>query len=182
MRIDRALRRFATAGTIIGLVAALVVIQGVFVWGLMPRFTDATGGQLPLDSRYSYTADEAYGVLDAAGPGGRRILGFFAALDMVYPIVYSLAAAVLVIFLVDRLAGPDHALQRLAMLPFLVAALDYCENASIVTLMVVYPDRLPAVAKIASSFTSTKWTFAAAGGVILIGLLIALGIKRLRRA
>jgi hypothetical protein len=58
---------------------------------------------------------------------------------------------------------------------------DLLENAGIVTMLLSYPRKLPAVALLASAFSTVKWTAITAESVLVVVGAVAWLIQRVRR-
>ncbi len=159
------------------LVVALLLVMNVAVLPLAgARLAALSNGVGPLDSRYFYTASEAYAALNAYGPAGRDFdLGSELTVDLVYPIIYSLFFSLATLYFLGRTARAHGALARLALLPFVALVADYLENAGLIALLLAYPQQLPALAAATGILTTTKW---ALQGLSLL-LLVASAIRAL---
>ncbi len=129
-----------------------------------------------LDARFSYTPDVAYSLMKALKSEGRQVyVVTTASEDLVFPLVYNLFLALCLIAVI-RAAFPTSFqakpgkpggrkavfnLNTLARLPLLVLACDYAENACLIVLMLSFPLRLNWLVRLASLFTSLKWSFGA---------------------
>ena len=166
-RLTALLASWATRRNVLLLVALFIVMTAVLLPLADTRLSVLSGGAGPLDMRFSYTAAQAYATLDAYGPAGREFdLNTELTVDLLYPIIYGLFCSLAILYFRQRW-GPAHpALARLALLPFLAVLADYLENAAVIGLLLIYPDRLPPLAVAASLLTSAKW--------LLQGLSLAL--------
>lgn len=152
----------------------MVVVNLINLPITVPRINELSNGAGILDAKLYYTSIEAYQVLDAQQPAGRQVyLKFFTMFDSIFPLIYSLALAV-IITVIFRLAFPSASwFQKLSLVPFIVGMLDYLENAAIITMLIKYPVHVD-IASIAGYFTLGKWVFS-----WFSLLLIVLGLMRL---
>ncbi|MDZ7795864.1 MAG: hypothetical protein U5N56_01960 [Candidatus Marinimicrobia bacterium] len=120
-----------------------------------------------LDTRFSYTAKEAYEIIDDYRPDVRR--GFILSaltLDMVFPFAYSVFFSFLLFFLFKRTLP--------ALFPFSAMFLDYLENTGIVILLTQYPQKIMSLAALTGVFTTLKW-------ILLLGTMILLAAGCIRK-
>ena len=178
------LQQWATGRNVI----IFVVLDLIFMMGVMPfmqsLMSKAAGKPVvPIDlSIPTWTPEQGYALIESYGDAGRslyRIIDLTA--DLVYPIVYGFAFALLLTFLVRKIAPNHKWLPYLALLPFFAVLFDYAENASVIALLNAYPQQLTGVAKLGGIFTFCKWilAFGAIGGSV-IGLIVW-GIKGLAK-
>lgn len=176
------LQQWATGRNVI----IFVLLDVIFMMGVMPYMqslmTKAAGQPVvPIDlSIPTWTPEQGYALLDSYGEAGRslyRIIDLTA--DVVYPIIYGFAFALLLTFLARKIAPSNKWLPYLAFLPLLAVVFDYAENATIIAMLSAYPEKLVGVAKLGGVFTLFKWVlaFAAIGGSLL-GLIVW-GVKGL---
>ncbi|WP_373552458.1 hypothetical protein [Haliscomenobacter sp.] len=174
------LQKWATGRNVI----IFVLLDVIFMMGVMPYMhalmTKAAGKSVaPIDlSIPTWTPEQGYALLDSYGEAGRSLyLIIDLTADVVYPIIYGIAFALLLTFLVRKIAPSNKWLPYLAFLPLLAVVFDYAENATIITMLNAYPEKLIGVAKLGGIFTLCKWVlvFATIGGSV-IGLIVW-GIK-----
>lgn len=178
------LQQWATGRNVI----IFVLLDVVFMMGVMPYMqslmSKAAGKPVvPIDlSIPTWTPEQGFALIESYGDSGRslyRIIDLTA--DVVYPIIYGFAFALLITFLVRKIAPSNKWLPYLAFLPLLAVVFDYAENASIVALLNAYPTQLMGVAKLGGIFTFFKWMLVFATiGVSVIGLIVW-GIKGLSK-
>lgn len=175
------LDHWATGRNILLLVGLYVAMVGAILPLAQARLQAASGGFGPLDSRFSYSATEVEAALKAYGAEGRRLylLGEMT-LDVLYPVVYGLFLSLTITYCYRLVLPADHPLLRLALLPLATLAIDYLENASLVTLLANYPRLLPGLEVIAGALTTVKWILAIASlAAVMVGL-VAVVVKRVR--
>ena len=178
MKFHERLRSLAhPRNIVIASVCALVVLAGIR-FGFIPRIEEATGGLAILDLRLNYTPADVFDLFDAAGEEGRRLMVLNGLLDLVFPLAYAAAAGLLLAFLFGRAFPPEHFLQRLVILPFVLAAVDYLENAGILMMLARYPERLPDLARATAVATSFKQALALAMYALIVAGVVAALIRR----
>lgn len=180
--VARALGRLATWRVWTGLAAVYLLFAGAFFASTLafaiPR-VEAACGQAPLDVRFSSSAAEVHGFLEACGPVGREAYRMMQLADLFYPAVFALFLASSLALVLRHLAPARPRLLALAALPFVASGFDYAENALAWLSLAAFPEPaatggLLGIASAAKSATS--WL---AGG-LLIALVVALAVVRLR--
>ena len=147
--------------------------------GAIPALSDAPG---PLDLMFAYTPAAAFDRIAAYGPEGRAAYALMSlSVDVIYPIIYTLAFAILITFLSRYLFPAGRAVLRLNLLPVGIFFFDMLENASIVTLLMVYPAQPTALGWAASTFTTVKWVFAGFTILWSIELILIALFRAVRR-
>jgi len=100
---------------------------------------------------------------------------------LLYPILYSLLLSLLATLIFRRAFATTSFMQKLWRLPFVAALTDYGENATVVTLLLRYPQKLTGVAWAASLFTTAKWALVGVSFILIVVGLVASLIKRITR-
>jgi hypothetical protein len=163
MRISRFiewLEKIASLKTIIILVMVIIPFNALLFPWVAGRLEAISGYRL-MDVLFWYTPREVFTRLDAYQTGGRNLYLISAwAIDLLYPLVYSLLFACILTVTLRAAFAPQNPLQRMQLLPFLMMFFDYLENIAISLLLVFYPAQLDLLARMASTFTSLKWCFA----------------------
>lgn len=102
-------------------------------------------------------------------------------LDMVYPLLFAVAYALVMAYFLkklDRLQGP---LFYLCLLPPIGGLADYLENIGIIALLGQYPDLSPTTVTICSTMSLIKSGATTVYFLALIGVLTVVGIKTLKK-
>jgi hypothetical protein len=173
------LSRFANGKSIIIFLVTFIFINAVVLSWAGAQIAAYSGGVGPIDLQFSYTPDTVYSMVAAYGEEGRSFYRMIdLTVDVVYPIVTLLLFAGLIIFTYSR-AFPDRpALKNLALVSVVGTLFDFLENAGVVTMLSIYPNRIDIIAQLSSLFTTAKWIFAVGGmGIAAVGLVAWL-IKR----
>jgi hypothetical protein len=156
----------------VGLVATLSWAEG--------QIKQHSGGLGVPDLMQGFTADQLYARLDAFGPAGRSIYLKAELVDLIYPLAYSTAFALLLALVARTLLPVTSRWRALCLLPYAAMLCDYLENACLFAVLLRHPERRDAVATAAGIFNLGKWScFAPTILLALLGLA-GLGIHALR--
>lgn len=178
--IDRYANRWSLLLWMLPATIFLICIDFVNLPLSVPRIREVSGtsctmGKCILDTHLFYTASQAHAVLAELTPAGRLVyLRFLARVDSLFPLVYSITLAVLLLVVFRKAFPAGHALYKWSLLPLAVAAFDYMEDASIITMLHRYPESAGWVASAAGYFTLAKSVL-----LDLTLLLLLLGAARL---
>jgi len=171
-KLSRWLNQHSTPRNMLALFA-LTLLFGVVIFPLIQaQFAGLPAQAAMLDTRFSYTPAQAHEALDAFGESGRQLYLVSAlTADLLFPVIYSLFLAMSLTYLLPRAFPLQSLVQRLHLLPFGMAVFDYLENACVAILLASYPTELNGLARLASSFTTTKWLLGASSiALALYGL------------
>ncbi len=125
--------------------------------GSLAHFREATGGQKILDMRASSSATETYERLSAMGENGRALyLRLIVTIDIVFPLAMLAFLLMFAWFAAQRADLAGWTSRLLAAPPLLYFGLDLLENASVLAMLLQYPDRLEAFASIVGYLTRGK--------------------------
>ena len=167
------LHRLATGRNVL----ILLVLDLLRMMGVMPylgkQLDTLTGGTPPLDLAIpTYSPKFAHASVATYGEAGRAYYrSIELGADLVYPLVYGFAFALLLAFLWQRLAPHQAWTRFVPLLPLVGMLFDYAENLSIVALLDRFPAQPDGLARLAVLFTLLKWSFAFAGiAFMLVGL------------
>jgi hypothetical protein len=158
------------------LIFILFLLDGIFMGYVMPSLGAGMGSSGPIDLKFFYTPQTAYKMIASYSEQTRAIYRIGElTLDVVYPVVYTLFFSLLITWLFKRGFPSESKMQRLNVVPFGAWLFDLFENLGIVAMLSVYPSTPAGVAWLTTIFTMVKWSFAGAGGVlILIGLVMTI--------
>lgn len=170
---------YAKAGILFFLLT--VVIYCLFGFVLTPEFTKITAGGKLLDIQTGYSGEAAVEQVAAYGEEGRAYYGIIQQVDIIFPIVYSLAFVFVVLFLVEILGNENRSLKLLVIPAILAAVFDLSENASIYILLSKYPESPVRAGTFASVFGIVKF-----GSIVLemviVGTLAVMAIVKFLRS
>lgn len=179
--LSMTLIRLGTGRNIFILVALLVVFSLATIRPMYSRIETQSGGVGAIDSLIVYSPDKAYDMIAAYGQQGRRYYAKIAlTLDTIFPLLLALTFSLILASVFHRAFAREGVLQRAVRVPVAAMTADLLENAGIVTMLLSYPRKLPAVALLASAFSTVKWTAIAAESVLaIVGAAVWL-VRRVR--
>ena len=163
-------------GTVILIVSAVLtaVICLVMNLSLIPAIEHGADGLRCFDMNFLYSADDARSFLQSLSAEGRNTyLQRQLPLDFFYPICYGC-------FFIFAFVKLQKKLNLFALLPLLLAAFDFAENACI-EVMLRSPDFSPNTAILGSAFTSVK-TVLMYGIFVLLVVFIARAVWSNKKA
>ncbi|MCJ7466475.1 MAG: hypothetical protein MUO53_07260 [Maribacter sp.] len=129
-----------------------------------------------------YDLDYANALFNALGPQGRdAYLYNQLPMDMVYPALFGISYCLVLAYFLKKLNKIDTKLFYLCLLPLFAGLADYLENFGIINLMTNYPNLTSGMVTTTSFFSLLKSGATSLYFLILIGTLILLGIKALRK-
>ena len=152
----------------------------MFFMGLVMPLVDGlmksgTGLEQPLDLMFLATPDKMFAMIEQYGEYGRVFYrNVELTVDILYPIVYTLAFGLLISWLFQRGYKSDSRMQKLNVVPVGMWFFDLMENLGIVTMLTMWPSQPVALAWLTTVISTIKWIFAGASMVIIvIGLVMA---------
>jgi hypothetical protein len=161
------------------LVFVLMMLDGFFMGFIMPliggMMKGGTGLQEPMDLQFFSTPAKLFAMAESYGEYGRAFYrNVEMTVDILYPIIYTLAFGLFISWLFRRGFKPDNKMQKLNVMPVGAWLFDLLENLGIVTLLSTFPAQLTAVAWLTTIFTMVKWVFAGASMLLMVvGLVMA---------
>lgn len=163
------------------LVLVLVALDMFFMGFIMPLIgglmKDGTGLQQPLDLMFFSTPEKTFAMIESYGENTRAFYrNVELTVDIIYPIIYTLAFGLLISWLFQRGFKPDHKIQKWNVVPVFAWFFDLLENLGIVTLLSVWPSQPVALAWLMMVFTTVKWVFAI-GSMLLMVVGLAMAAK-----
>lgn len=137
-------------------------------------------GQAPPDVQTFTSGDDVSGFLDACGADGRAAYRNMQIADLFYPAVCGLFIASSLALSLTRTSMSSRWVARAVTLPFVGAGFDYVENTFAWIALASHPGEASTNALLGIAGTAkaaTYWT----SGLVLIGTLVVLVAKRVRR-
>lgn len=163
-----------TLTTMVYLSMVLITIPKVMAFGSGILLLDL----MPLGYDIAYVSD----LFDALGSKGRDTYRYNQIpLDMIYPALFAISYCLVLGFFLNKLEKLKTSLVYLCLLPFMAGAMDYAENIGIISMLKAYPEISNSAVTITSYFSILKSMATTLYFVILIGALVILGIKSLRK-
>ncbi len=145
----------------------LLLLMNLFVFPYYTEQIVPDNGPSILDLRFGFSAEEAYGTLEAFGEQGRAIYRkMLLVADTIYPLVYGLLLMLLASFFLKRTIKPGNEFRVVNLLAVDAVIFDFLENAGIAYMIGQFPLRADFVAGLASVFNILKW--------VMVGLAVML--------
>ncbi|MBV6395459.1 MAG: hypothetical protein HFACDABA_01035 [Anaerolineales bacterium] len=160
-------------------VIVFVLLDLLFMAFIMPvtgaLMKSGTGLEQPLDLMMFSTPEKIFAMIERYGDTTRMFYrNVELTLDILYPIIYTIAFGLLISWLFQRGFKAGHRLQRWNVVPVFAWFFDLLENIAIVTLVSVWPLQPVALAWVMIAFMTIKWFFAFLSfGLIFLGLIRA---------
>ena len=169
--------------TIVGLLAIsaglMFLMNGTGLPFSGPTIEEHSGGLTILDTRGSFTPDDAHELFAALGPEGRRAYRTLHLVpDTAFPISYALLFAFVSAWFLVRLLPLDHRLQWLSLIPLVSGLADVLENMLLVTANLAYPTRVDALVRVANAMTKVKFGLLPIGLVFLTAIVVMWFVRR----
>lgn len=149
----------------------------------MKRVSEVAGKPVEiLDLQYKgYTPERARQLIDSYGEEGRKLVIQFSTIaDSAYPFVYTFFFIVTIAWIYKE--GNRHGVvyNHLHLFPFVLMAVDFCENFFIVRMIRQYPHIQEQTVLIGSFFTTVKWALVAIQLLMILGGLLLLIMDKIR--
>ena len=160
------------------LVFVLMLLDGFFMGFIMPLIgglmKDGTGLQEPIDLQFFSTPAKLFSLIESYGEYGRPFYrNVELTVDIIYPIIYTLAFGLLLSWLFQRGFQPDSKMQKWNVMPVGIWLFDLLENLGIVTMLSMWPSQPAALAWLTTIFTMIKWMFAGASMLLIVVGIVA---------
>lgn len=134
-----------------------VVTHALKFPGSLAYLMEATGGQKILDMKASFSSAETYQRLEMMGEFGRKTyLRTVLTIDLVFPLTVFAFFTMLARFTTERLLMSPALDKALRVMPAAYLALDFIENAIILSLLWHFPERLEVLGGAVGYFTRGK--------------------------
>ena len=142
-----------------------------------------TGGAASPDTSFFYTPNDLYRMAESYGEVGRQAyIRARYTFDLIWPLVYGFFLTTAISWTFSRAFAFDSRWQRANLAPLLGAIFDYLENVSTSLVMTRYPDQTMVVDVLAPVFTAVKWGFLGASFMLLLGGLIIVAWRQVRKS
>jgi len=172
----------ARGGSVLLWFVIQLTIFTVFITLLSPRFKEFSSGIETLDLTNFYSVTYVQELFKSTSIAGLNYyLRYFSTLDLFYPAIYSFSYALIVAYLLKKLALLEFKFQLLIVFPFISAFFDYLENFGMIYMILYHPDFSKTAAMLTSWFSMLKGSTAFTGMGILFVLILLLGFKKCRR-
>lgn len=177
--VDRVATTLTALATTPHVLVALAIFAVYIATVMVPayhRIKTYSGGVGPIDLLITYSPEDAYDKIAAYGQRGRQ---YYAVITLTLDVILSVASAgvfsLTLAHIFDRAFSRDDLLRRALLIPPAAMAADLLENISIAAMLLSYPREPPAVALLASAFSTVKWTAVSAQvALVIVGLAVCL--------
>ena len=175
--------RQATGGKVLFFLAAQLLVQGIFMFKLSPKFKEYSNGIEVLDLSPFYGVEYVKQLFGSTSEAGLHFyLYYFFTLDLIFPLMYAFSYGLIAAYLLKKLNLTEMTYQWLILLPFASAFFDYGENFGMAAMILSHPNFSEKIALFTTIFSSLKAGAAFAGGGVLIVLsFVLLGRKITRK-
>jgi hypothetical protein len=185
--VSETLIGMATGRRILFLLAVFTVYRVAVMGPAYRRIQTFSGGVGAIGFLIVYRPEKAYQMLAAYGPQGRQYYATIAlTLDTIFSLASALVFSLILTYLFHRAFSREGVLQRALLVPPAAMVADLLENVNIIAMLLTYPQKLPAIALLASAFSTVKWTAISAELVLVVvglaGWLIQKGLSGDARA
>jgi hypothetical protein len=161
------------------LVIVLMLLDMLFMGFVMPLvgglMKSGTGLEQPLDLMFLATPDKMFAMIERYGEYGRVFYrNVELTVDIIYPVIYTLAFGLLISWLFQRGFSSNSRMQKWNVMPIGAWFFDLLENLGVVTMLKMWPSQPVTLAWLTTVISTIKWIFAGASMVlIVIGLVMA---------
>jgi hypothetical protein len=130
-------------------------------------------------SPFGYSFDHANNLLTNLGAEGRDLyLSLQLPADFIYPGLFAVTYALILVWLLKKLVKPESKLFYAAVIPVFAGVFDYLENIFIIKMIHSYPNLDNSLVTIASTFTLLKSQLTTVYFIGVLVILMALLRKR----
>lgn len=154
-----ALITLATGRRVLILIALILAYSVAVMRPAYRRVASLSDGGGVIDFLIVYPPEQVYEMIAAYGEQGRQLYATITlTLDTIFPVALASAFCMILTYLFHRAFSREGVLRRALPVPVVAMCADLLENISIVTMLLTYPQKLPAIALLASAFSTVKWT------------------------
>lgn len=170
-------------GTLTGLALGMLVLMQLLFRAQLGHLPGLDTAPVIPDTRFYYTAGELIAALDVLGPVGRAVYRHLHGPDMLFPLVYGLFFASLIVFSWGLRGRAMKTASLLALVPVMAALADWTENVAIELVSGAFRAHsaaeisasAPFAASLAGVATASKWSLSAASALLIVaGMVFAL--------
>lgn len=160
----------------------LLVTFSVFTFPAYQAKMAAAAGEPvePLDTRFSYSAEEVVAVFEKLGAEGRSVYRIVVGrIDMIFPLLYGSLFILVLASLLKKVVPYRSRLMLLAFFPLIGMLFDYLENVKILRLLDTFPNVSSETVAFAERFTLLKHAFLFTCVAMIVLLILFVIMKRL---
>ncbi len=164
----------------LGFLALQFLFPGVILPHFQKQFDPAMNRGL-MDINFGFSPEKGYSIIESYGEQGREVYFFVESfVDVLYPIVYTLAFVLMISFLFKKNGWNIGKIAILNILPLAGMVFDMLENFGIVQMLRAFPEKTDFWANFASNAGMVKWVFAVTGILLFLVSLAGWGLKAVR--
>lgn len=159
------------------------IIYLVMILITIPKVVAFSGGMKILDMLPAgYNVEYVNSLLNTLGENGRHAYLYRQIpVDMVYPFFFGVSNCLLMAYLLNKLGKLNGRIFFFCFIPLLGGLFDYCENTGIILILKSYPNNSVLLSEVTNVFSVLKSSFTTIYFIVLIVLLIAFGVQKLRK-
>jgi len=151
------------------LLVMIIVPITALVYPLINEELVRISGYPRLDDLFYFTPRMLFERVEAYGDSGRTIyLASIAAVDFVFPILYSLLIGFLLTLVLRTGMPANHPLHRMQLFPAGMLVFNYLHNIFLSAILLQYPSRPEVLAWLTTGSATLKWCFGAFSALALL--------------
>jgi hypothetical protein len=184
LRVPAFVLRFSNLPVVIPFTIAAAYIFWLIQVHAIPSIPGFSGivRNLP-DMMLTYAPSSIYQKLVSFGPDGRIAYRLFLTrVDSIFPVIYGVFFLTATTYALVRAFPNRPAMHTLGLFTVGCTLFDYAENFCFLRMLSAFPQELPALARLANTFTLIKWVFAFFSFGLVIFSVSALFARFLRRS
>ncbi|MGB5430413.1 MAG: hypothetical protein WBM94_12120 [Eudoraea sp.] len=158
------------------------LVYAFMLFVTIPKTTAYAGGMKLLDMMpQGYDFEYVSQLFGRLGEEGRKVYLYNQIpIDMIYPFLFGITYCLLIAYFLKKLNKLSTPFFYLCLVPLVAGIADYLENFGIINMLNSYPDLSMTQVNITNTFTAIKSLSTTLFFLILIGIIIAVGVKRLK--
>jgi len=168
---------------ILGLFILTNIIYVYMLMVTIPKTMEFSKGMKLLDMMPTgYDWNYVNELFNTLGENGRKYyLTNQIPVDMFYPILFGLSYSLIFAYFLKKIEKLSTSFIYLCLLPIIGGIADYLENFGIIKMLNNYPDLTETTVNMTNTFSVLKSTSTSIFFIALIGIIILLGIKFVKR-
>ncbi|MGB5202890.1 hypothetical protein [Eudoraea sp.] len=158
------------------------LVYAFMLFVTIPKTVAYSGGMKLLDMMpQGYNSEYVNELFSKLGEEGREVYLYNQIpIDMIYPFLFGITYCLLIAYFLKKLDKLSTLFFYLCLVPLVAGIADYLENFGIINMLNSYPDLSMSQVNITNTFTFIKSLSTTLFFLILIGIIIAVGVRRLK--
>lgn len=163
-------------------VAIFFLFMFIVLPGQAARAEAYSGDAGSPDTSFFYRPEALYEMAEAYGEAGREayVRARFT-FDLIFPLVYGSFLTFTIGWFLGKALAEGSRWRLFNLTPVLGVIFDLLENSAASLVIGLYPQRLTAIAWLASVFTLVKWIFVYGSFVVLLAAIVVWLVKMFKR-